>query len=558
MAGQEGSLDSGRHPWVARYPPGVSWDADIPVRPVGALLDEAVGRFANRPFLDFLGEQYTYGRTGELVARAAHGLRRLGVTKGVKVGLFLPNCPYGVICYFAVLKAGGTVANYNPLLAERELIRQIEDSETELMVTLDLDQLYRKVAAALTATRLRRIILCSMTAILPFPKNLLFRVTRRSELASPPRDDRHLSFDRLVAQRGAFEAAAIAPRSDIAVLQSTGGTTGEPKAVMLSHQNIYANTCQIRGWFTGADPGRERLLAILPFSHSFGMTAVMNFAVALGGELVILPRFDLREMLGAIERKRVTILIGVPTLFKAISQWAQLSNYDLSSLKICISGGDSLPRTVQEQFVTLTGCSLAEGYGLTESAPVVTCSNPLEGIHRPGSCGVPLPQTTVEILSTDDRRTVLPAGEAGEICVTGPQVMRGYWKQEAATRNCMAGDRLCTGDIGSMDSDGYLYFIDRLKEVIPVHGYKVYPRSVEEAIRLHPAVTEVAVVGVPDPVRGQAPKAYIVLMQGAALTEEALRHFLADKLSPVEIPRSVAFRDSLPRSPAGKVLKREL
>lgn len=545
-------------PWAERYPPGVDWLLDIPVRLVHALLDEAVARFPARPFLDFLGRCYTYGEAAQMIARAACGLQRMGVGKGVKVGLFLPNCPYGVVCYFAILKAGGTVVNYNPLYAERELIHQIDDSETEIMVTLDLAQLYGKAAVALSETNLRRIVVCRMAAALPLSKRVGFRITHRNELAKLRRDDQHLEFDALIANDGVYEPVETAPLSDVAVLQYTGGTTGVPKGVMLSHQNIYANTCQIRTWFTRAAPGHERLLAILPFVHSFGMTGVMNFAVSLGGELVILPRFDRRETLRAIARKRVTMLIGVPTLFHALNECPEISRYDLSSLKIAISGGDALPRSIQEKFVQLSGCPLAEGYGLTECAPVATASNPLEGIERPRSCGLPLPRTTVEIVSTQDPQVVLPPGEVGEICVSGPQVMLGYWHQPEATAECLVGGRLRTGDLGRMDADGFLYFVDRLKAVITVHSYKVYPSIVEDAIRLHPAVAEVAVIGVVDPIQGHAPKAYVVPTRGALLTEEALRAFLADKLSPTEIPRSIEFRASLPKSAAGKILTRSL
>jgi long-chain acyl-CoA synthetase len=425
------------------------------------------------------------------------------------------------------------------------------------MVTLDLTALYGKVAAARTKTNLRRIVVCNMVQALPFFRGLMFRLARWREVAKPSRGDGHVFFDELIDNDRAYEEVEIAPLSDVAVIQYTGGTTGEPKGVMLSHQNIYANTCQNRAWFTRAEPGRERLLAIIPFSHSFGMTAVMNFAISLGGELVIFPRFDLKQMLRAITRKHATMLIGVPTLFQAINQCPEIERYDLSSLKICISGGDTLPPAVQRKFVELTGCPLAEGYGLTECAPVVTCSNPLEGIDRPGSCGLPLPRTTVEIVSRQSR-TVLPAGERGEICVSGPQVMLGYWRQAEATRNCLIGGRLHTGDLGLMDADGFLYFVERLKEVISVHGYKVYPRSVEDAIRQHPAVIDVAVIGVPDSIRGEAPKAFIVLAKGTQLSEDGLKAFLADKLSPREIPRLFEFRGNLPKSAAGKILKRSL
>jgi long-chain acyl-CoA synthetase len=547
-----------RPPWASQYPTTVDWLLDIPVRPVHTLLDEAVAAFAERPFLDFFGRRQTYAQAARLIAKAALGFQRLGVRKGTKVGLLLPNSPYSVICYFAILKAGGTVVNYDPLCAERELIRQIEDSETDIMVTLDLTALYGKVAAARAKTNLRRIVICNMAQAFTVFRGLMFRLAHWGEVAKPSRSTGDVLFDELTENDGTYEEVEIAPLSDVAVIQYTGGTTGEPKGVMLSHQNIYANTCQNRAWFTRAEPGRERLLAIIPFSHSFGMTAVMNFAISLGGELVIFPRFDLKGMLRAITRKRVTILIGVPTLFHAINQCPEIKRYDLSSLKICISGGDTLPRAVQTKFVELTGCFLAEGYGLTECAPVVTCSNPLEGIDRPGSCGLPLPRTTVEIVSLETPRKVLANGERGEICISGPQVMLGYWRAPKATRKCLIDGHLYTGDIGWMDADGFLYFVDRLKEVISVHGYKVYPRNIEDSIRLHPAVIDVAVIGVPDPIRGQAPKAYVVLAKGTQLSEDGLKTFLADKLSPREIPRLFEFRGNLPKSVAGKILKRSL
>ena len=543
-------------PWLSHYPRTVDWLLDIPVRPVYALIDDAVEAFPENPFLDFFGRQYTYAQAARLIARTAAGLQKLGVGKGTKVGLFLPNTPYSVICYYAIFKAGGTVVNYDPLSAERQLIRQIEDSQTEILVTLDLAALYSKAAGALAETSLRHIVVCRLAQELPFFRSILFRIMHWREISRPPDAEAYVLFDKLIDNDGAYESVEIEPLEDLAVLQYTGGTTGEPKGVMLSHQNLYANACQNRAWFTRAEPGRERLLAIVPFSHSFGMTAVMNLAASLGGELVIFPRFKLKQMLRAIGRKRITMLVGVPTLFQAINQYAELKRYDLTSLKVCISGGDSLPAPVRRKFVELTGCPLAEGYGLTECSPVVTCSNPLEGTERPGSCGLPLPRTTVEIVSFESPPSVLPPGEVGEICVSGPQVMLGYWRQAEATRKSLVDGRLHTGDIGRMDEEGFLYFVDRLKEVISTHSYKIYPRNVEDAIRQHPAVLDVAVVGIPDPTRGQVVKAYVVLAEDTRLSEVALQDFLADKLSPVEIPRLIEFRANLPKSTTGKVLKR--
>lgn len=546
------------YPWEAQYPTGVAWDADIPCRRIESLLDEAAAQHPNRACLDFLGKGYNYGQIATLVARAAHGFRKLGVRPGVKVALLLPNSPYAVISYFAVLKAGGTVVNCNPLSAAPEFIGQVADAEAEIIVTLDVSVLYEKVAAALVETTIRHVIICPMADALTFLKATMFRIGHWRQRAHVPRDSRHLLINELIAQEPLAPVNGVNPGQEVAVIQYTGGTTGDPKGVMLTHENVYANTRQITLWFTQARPDAERVLAILPFSHSFGMTAVMNFALSLSAELVILPRFDLTEMLDTIDRRRVTMLIGVPTLFHAINEFPKLARYDLSSLKVAVSGGDTLPLAVQQRFVSLTGCELAEGYGLTECAPVVTCSNPLAGIARPGSCGLPVPRTIVEIVSIDDQKTVLPSGELGEICVRGPQVMLGYWKQPMATRDCMPSGRLRTGDVGRMDEDGYLYFADRLKEVIVVHGYKVYPRLVEDAIRAHPAVAEAAVVGVADEIRGHAPKAYVVCREDGALTAETLRSFLSHHLSPAEVPREIEFRQVLPKSTAGKILKRSL
>ncbi len=540
------------------YPPEVDWAASLPVHPLDRLLDDAVRRFGERSCLDFLDRKYSFREVGDLVARAAKGLRALGVVKGTRVGLSLPNTPYYVICYFAILKAGGTVVNFNPLYAEPEVRHLLVDSGAEIMVTLDLAQLYPSVARLLGTGRLRRIVVCPMAGILPFAKSWLFRLFRRRDVAAWSADAAHVPFATLIANDGIAPAATIDPRRDLAVLQYTGGTTGTPKGAMLTHANLLANTMQCRLWFRGTKEGGERVLAVLPFFHVFAMTSAMNFAIAIGAEIVMLPRFELKMLLRTIARKKPTIFPGVPTIYTAINNAKETPRYDLSSVKSCISGGAPLPVEVKASFEKLTGCVLVEGYGLSEASPVVAC-NPFGGANKAGSVGLPLPGTLIEIVALDEQPPrVLPQGERGEICVSGPQIMAGYWGKPEETARVLAGGRLHTGDVGYLDADGYLFLVDRIKDLIIASGYKIYPRNVEEAIYQHPAVAECIVVGLPDPYRGQTVKAFVVRAAGRDLTEADLLAFLADKLSPMELPKQIEFRASLPKTTIGKLSKKDL
>ena len=426
------------------------------------------------------------------------------------------------------------------------------------MVTLDLARLYDKLAGLRDAVKLRKIVICRMRDILPFPKNLLFTLFKRGECAAiPASDDFHLPFEQLLMETGSASLPEIDPQNDIAVLLYTGGTTGEPKGVCLTHGNLYANAMQSALGLTTAEPGRERALAVIPFFHAFGMTAVMNTCITLGVEMVLMPRFEVQELLQAIERKRPTLFAAVPTVYVAINAELKLRHYDLSSLKLCTSGGDGLPLEIKDAFERISGCKLLEGYGLTEASPVATFNLP-GAADKPGSIGLPMPRTTIEILSTDDRRTPLPPGVPGEICVSGPQVMAGYWKHPEETAETLVEGRLHTGDVGYMDEAGYIHLIDRLKDVIKTGGYTVYPSSVEAAIRLHPQVADAAVLGLPDSYWGQKVTAVVVPAPGQALQEEALLAFLQDKLSPMETPKRIEFRESLPHSILGKALKAQL
>src|ERR671918_1497717 len=358
--------------WLASYPAEVAWSAEFPAMPLWDLFDQAVGRYADNPCLEFLGASWTYAQVGRLVDRAAAGLQALGVGPGTKVGLFLPNCTYYVICYFAVLKTGGTVVNYNPLYAEREIARQIEDSGTSIMVTLNIKTLYPKVAPRLHDTCLETIVVGSMGGLLPWRQRTLFALLRQKEIAEVAQDLHHVKFKMLIANDGRLAPVEIRPREDVAVLQYTGGTTGRPKGAMLTHAALHANTEQVRRWAVGSRAGQEKVIGALPLFHVFGMTGVMNAGLADGFEIILLPRFRLDELLKVIHGERATVMLGVPTMYSAINGSALLERYDLSSLRFCISGGAPLPRQVQETFERRTGCPLVEGYGLTEAGPVCT------------------------------------------------------------------------------------------------------------------------------------------------------------------------------------------
>ena len=544
--------------WEKSYPEGIDWHFEIAPKPVPALLDEAAAAFPDNVCVNFRGRRYRYREIAELVDKAAKGFRAMGVQKGIKVGLMLPNSPYAVICFYAVLKAGGTVVNVNPLYAEREIERQIRDSGMCILVTLAMKTLYPKVAKRLADSGgLERIVVCSMTAILPFPENALFAVLRRREIAAIPDDDLHVRYDRLIDNDGMFEPAEIDAVRDVAVLQYTGGTTGLPKAARLTHANLYANAVQVEMWAQGAKPGGEKILGVLPLFHAFGMTAVMNAGMRLGAEMILLPRFKTAEVLKTIDHERPTIFVGVPTMYSALNAAHDLGKQDLSSLVYCISGGAPLPAKVRNAFEEMTGCTLVEGYGLSETAPVCTV-NPFAGINKTGSVGLPLPATLIEIVARDGPDRVLPLGEHGEICVTGPQVMAGYANRAQETVDALRGGRLHTGDIGYLDEDGYLYVIDRIKDLILNGGFNVYPRMVEEAIQLHPAIEEVAVCGVADSHRGEIVKAFVKLKDEESLKAAELRAFLKDKLAPFEIPRRIEFRETLPKTLIGKISKKEL
>lgn len=548
-------------PWAKKYPVTVDWSAELPVKPLYKILDNAVHDHADKIAIDFMGKHYTYDAIGDQVCHAAKGLQKIGVRKGDRVGLFLPNTPYYLVLYFAILKVGGIVVNFNPLYAEREIEKQINNSGCAVMATVDVPSVYDKLAKMLPTTCLKKIIVGRMMDVLPPCLSLLYRVAKRQEIAVIPQDQYHIDFRDLLDNEGVYDLVDIDPQEDIAVLQYTGGTTGVPKGAALTHANLIANVTQCTLLFPKAEIGHERMLGVLPFFHVFAMTAVMNFAILLGGCIIMLPRFDLKQVVKTIDKKRPTLFPAVPTIYTAINNYKSLGRYDLHSIKYCISGGAPLPIEVKRDFEKSTGCIVVEGYGLSETSPVTHC-NPVEGENKTGSIGLPLPQTYVEIVSLDDRKTLVPQGERGEICIRGPQVMKCYWKNPAETDEVMehtaSGTRLHTGDVGYLDEDGYTFIVDRIKDMIAAGGFKIYPRVVEEAIYLHPAVEECIVAGVADAYRGQTVKAWIKLRAGQRATADELKEFLKDKLSPIEMPKQFEFRNVLPKTLIGKLSRKML
>ncbi len=517
------------------------------------LLDRASTLFGGRPAMSFEGRVWTYRQLANLVDRAAAGLQRLGVKPGDKVGLCLPNTPYSVIFYYAILRAGGIVVNYNPLYVTRELRYQIDDSDTRIMVVPDLASIYDKVAAIET---LRHVIVCPFADALPTVKTWAFRLLKRSMLAKPRYSDRIVRYRSVTAVIAPPNRVPLDP-SDVAVLQYTGGTTGVPKGAMLTHANLSINAQQGINHMPSLLPGQERVMGVLPFFHVFAMTSILNGGVALGAMMILHPRFEIGGLMKSLTRDRPTMLHAVPTIYAAIAAQAEKDGADLSSLKVCVSGGAPLPSEIRERFRKLTGVQIVEGYGLTEAAPGVT-SNPPDGEVRPGSVGIPMQDTVVEIRALDDGSRLLPPGENGEICVRGPQVMKGYLNREAATREVFVDGALRTGDVGYLDQDGYLYVTDRIKDLIICSGYNVYPRTIEEALYEHPAVAEAIAIAIPDASRGQAPLAFVTLRPGETRTGEELRSFLKDKLNPIEMPVRVEIRTSLPKTAVGKLSRKEL
>ncbi|MGI9426354.1 MAG: long-chain-fatty-acid--CoA ligase [Hyphomicrobiaceae bacterium] len=548
------------HAWLAHYPQHLDWHKQYSAKPLFDLLDSAITASPSRICTNFLGKTISYHEIGDSVNRAAAGLIELGIGKGNKVGLFLPNSPTFIVYYFAALKIGATVVNYNPLYTHEELLHQVNDSQTDIMVTLDLKILFDKVERLIADGALKRAVVASFPSLLPGAKSVLFRLLKSRDLAKPRKSKiaGNLVFeDTLLANDGRFTPAVIDPYEDLAVLQYTGGTTGRPKGAMLTHANLYINTMQVIDWAGDLTKSDQRVLGVLPFFHVFAMTVVMNFAVAAAAEIVIMPRFVLDDALKLIDKTKPTVMPGVPTLYNAMIHHPKLQTFDLSSLQFCFAGGAALPLDVKQRFENLTGCKLVEGYGLSETSPVAT-ANPLDGPIKENSIGQPVPQTTISLRDLSDPSQEVPFGEKGEICIRGPQVMKGYWNNPEATESAFVGEFFRSGDVAVMDEEGFFYIVDRIKDLIICSGYNVYPRRIEEALYDHPMVEEATVIGIKDDYRGEAPKAFVKLRQGASTTIDDLFAHLKPKLSKIELPAEIELRAELPKTMIGKLSKKEL
>ncbi|WP_180899294.1 long-chain-fatty-acid--CoA ligase [Martelella soudanensis] len=525
-----------------------------------ALFDEASRRFPDNRAIWFSGREWTYGELAAEIDRCAIGLAAIGVAKGARVGLCLPNSPYSVICFFAILRVGATVVNFNPLYTSRELLAQIRDADVETMFTMDIAACYQGLGPIVAEAGLKHVIVCPLAPALPPVRALLLKTLKRSILTATPRDDRHISYaDLLKKDAGRWAPEADIAPEDIAVLQYTGGTTGISKGAMLSHRALVANTKQVKATFIGtAEDGREIFIGVLPFFHVFALVATMLYAIEIGAAMILMMRFDRDALITLTQKHRATVLSAVPTIFGAINAVAETRKIDLTSLKFCISGGAPLPLEVRNRFDKLTGCRLTEGYGLTECSPVVSV-NPVNGPPAPdGSAGLPLGDTTLQIRDPDHPEIILSQGEKGELWVRGPQVMSGYWNRPDETANVLRDGFVRTGDIAYVDADGYLHIVDRLKELILCSGYNVYPRVIEEALYEHEDVAEAVAIGVPDAYRGECPKAFVTLKPGANTTIEALHAFLEPRLSKIELPRDIEIRETLPRTLVGKLSRKAL
>ena len=543
--------------WRTAFQHPGAWDRDFPPVSMVDLFAASAARTPDAPLLDFLGRRYSYSETLDGANRVACGLKALGYGAGDRIGLFLPNVPHYVAAYYGILKLGATVVNFSPLYTVDELTHQVADSGTRLVFTLSATALLPTAIKVLERSRLERLVVGSVAGALPPAKSLFYRMMRSGEVAKRPDDPRIIAFSRLIANDGACVAPMIAPDTDLALIQYTGGTTGTPKGAMITHQNLSANARQVAALDPHPEEG-DTVLGVLPFFHVFANTCVLNRTVIKGGEIVMLPRFDAGQVLAAIGRTKPRALPGVPTMYQALLDHPNRAKTDFSSLHYCISGGAPLSAHLKAKFEAATGSTVIEGYGLSESSGVVS-TNPYDGLQKPGTIGQPLAATRVRLVDKEDPTRPPPPGEPGEIIVSGPQIMKGYWgRPDADAEVFVDGHWLRTGDVGTIDDDGYIRIVDRLKDMISVGGFKVFPSQIEEILHKHPAVKEALVIGLPDTYRGERPRAYVTLEEDAVASGEEIAAWLNPQLGKHERIDEVVVRGALPKTMIGKLSRKDL
>jgi long-chain acyl-CoA synthetase len=559
-------------PWVQHYEKGVSQKLSFPNITLNDLIQDAARTYADKTATNFvlryllggrvtIGGKMTYRKLNEMIDRMATALYQLGVRKGDRVGVMLPNSPHFIITFFAAMRLGAIVMNINPTYTSRELKHQLEDSGTETIVVLNL--FWNRLREIKAETQLKRTIVVHIFDTLGFPSNLLAKSAQKKtpEWVDVVPDEDTFLFSELITRYGPTPPKVELKPDDVALFQYTGGTTGLPKAAMLTHRNLVANVYQIRAWLPGGVPGGEKMMGAIPFFHVYGMTVCMLYAASMGAEIIIVPNpRPIDNVMNIMQKERATLYPGVPAMYINIVNHKEIDKYDLKSIKACISGSAPLPIEIQEKFGQITGGRLVEGFGMTESSPVSHC-NPVFGTRKGGSVGVPLPGTDAKIVDLETGASLPFDGKAqGELCVRGPQVMKGYYNRPEDTASTVDAEGwLHTGDICTVDPDGYFYIVDRKKDMIIASGFKVLPRDVEEVLFMHPKVLEAVVVGIPNPQRGDdTVKAYIVAKPGEKPTPEEIREFCTLHLAPYKVPREIDFRAELPKTAVGKVLRRVL
>lgn len=524
--------------WLKSYEPGVPHSIEYPEISLYEMFQETVKQYSDLPALSFMGHEITYAGLQSQVEKLAAALEGLGVKKGDRVAIHLPNCPQFPIAFYAALSLGAIAIPCNPMYVARELTHQLNDSETETIITLT--SFYKMIKELQPKTTLKNII----------------AVNLEEDSVKIETDD--YSFASLMKEYGGKQAQPVEVLpEDRAAFMYTGGATGVSKGAILQHRHLLANALQLKAWAVDLKNGEEIFLSVLPLYHSYGLTLALNLPVLTGNKMVLLPRFELRSVLQTIDREKPTRFPGVPTMYVAINNAPDLHEYDLSSIKVCNSGAAPLPVKVQEVFEKITGGKLTEGYGLSEASPV-THSNPIYGKNVPGSIGLPIPDTEMKIVDIETGDTELPIGESGELCVRGPQVMEGYLNMPEETAQSLRDGWLYTGDIAKVDEEGYTYIVDRKKDMVIAGGYNIFPRDIEEVLYTHPKIMEATAIGISDPYRGETLKAYVVLKEGETLTEEEVIEFCKENLAAYKVPKLVEFRTELPKTMVGKILRRAL